>query len=431
MRDLAAVQHGNTAPVIIRGGVGSTFRDVAGAGGTDLSGVAPGDVVALVGDYTPESINSLIRLADLKAIVVPLTAGMEASFPYFFGAAGVNAVVRDGRTERVTDTRHDHPLLNHLRALGHSGLVLFSSGTTGQPKAVLHDFDLFLSHYRFRRQAPRTMNFLVFDHISGINTLFSTLFNRGQVIVPSGRTPWAVLDDIERHGVEVLPATPTFLRMLLLSGLLEQRRGAIGSLRTVTYSTEPMDQATLDRYCAMLPGVDFRQSYGMSELGMMRVKSRSRDSLFISVGGDGVETRVDGDSVLHIRAQSRSLGYLNAPMPFLDGWYNTGDVVEEEGGHLRIVGRMKQVINVGGIKILPDEIERVALLYPGVVCCKAEGVSNPIIGQHIEVTCEMAPGSAEDRAALKAHFAVHLAPAVQPHRIRVGPVSVNHRFKKL
>jgi acyl-CoA synthetase (AMP-forming)/AMP-acid ligase II len=336
--------------------------------------------------------------------------------------------MEDGRAvERRRRPRSPHPLLTQLRSQSHAGLVLFSSGTTGRPKAILHDLSKFLVRFRTPRPTLRTINFLLFDHIGGINTLLHTLFNKGTVIAPSGRTPEAIVDDIARHDVELLPTTPTFLRMLLLSGLLEQRR--LPCLQIVTYGTERMDESTLTRLCALLPQVDFRQTYGMSELGIMRVKSEARDSLWIQVGGEGVQTKVV-DGVLHIKSEHRMLGYLNAPSPFVDGWHNTGDLVEQKGDFVKIVGRTSQVINVGGLKVLPSEIERVALLHPAVVRAKAGGAPNPITGEHIEVTCEPRALANLTRGDLRVHFRQHLPEGLQPHRIRVDAVAVNHRFKQ-
>ena len=238
-----------------------------------------------------------------------------------------------------------------------------------------------------------------------------------------------MLDDIARHEVELLPATPTFLRFLMLDGGLET--ASLPSLKVVSYGTERMDGATLERLCRALPSVDFRQTYGMSELGILRVKSRSRDSLWMRVGGEGVETRVV-HGVLQIRSENRMLGYLNAPSPFdAEGWYDTGDLVEQDGPYIKIVGRSKEIINVGGIKILPSELERVALLHPAVARAKAQGVPNPVTGQHIEITCQPNEGASLDRTILRAHFRQHLSPQVCPHAIRIGPVAINHRFKQL
>ena len=427
--DELVARHGAVrAPFLIDGERQLTLDDVAQVGGADLSAIAPGDVVALVGDFDAATIRTLLRLIGLGTVVVPLTVETRHDHDYFFDAAGVDWVVEGAVSRRLRAQRLDHPLLAEMRRRAVPGLVLFSSGTTGRPKAILHDFSRFLARYRTPRPALRTLNFLLFDHIGGLNTLLHTLFNRGLVVVPSARTPQAVVDDIERHAIELLPTTPTFLRMLLMSGLLEER--ALPALKVVTYGTERMDQGTLDRLCALLPTVDFRQTYGMSELGILRIRSRSRDSLWMEVGGEGVEWRVV-DGVLQLRAEGRMLGYLNAPSPFdADGWYDSKDRVEQEGQWLRIVGRSSETISVGGVKFLPGEVERAALLHPEVIHAKAVGVDNPITGQHVEITCELKEGATATRATLRQHFAAHLAESMRPHRIRIGKVAVGHRFKK-
>jgi long-chain acyl-CoA synthetase len=154
---------------------------------------------------------------------------------------------------------------------------------------------------------------------------------------------------VSRHAVEVLPTTPTFLRMMLMSGLIPAHVPA--SLKIITYGTERMDQPTLDALCAALPEVDFRQTFGMSELGIVRVKSEARNSLFMQIGGEGVKTRVV-DGVLEIYSETRMLGYLNAPNPFdNDGWYNTKDQVVTRNGFYKVTGRSSDLINVGRLEV--------------------------------------------------------------------------------
>lgn len=419
---------GHKAPLLIAGGHSLSFSDIAAAQPQALDDVRPGDVVALIGDFEPRAIQTLLRLFDLGAVVVPLTEDTRADHAYFFEAAGVDLVL-DGSGARALRGKHlSHPLLDRLRQAGHAGLVLFSSGTTGRPKAILHDFETFIARFLTPRPALKTLNFLLFDHIGGINTLFHTLFNRGTTVIPGGRSPETVFRDIALHGVELLPTTPTFLRLALMSGLLET--GIPPSLRMVTYGTEAMDQTTLKRLCALMPRVEFRQTYGMSELGILRIKSRARDSLWMKVAGEGVETKVVEGS-LRIRAKNRMLGYLNAPSPFdPEGWYDTMDLVESDGDWLRIVGRASNVISVGGLKVLPEEIERAALAHPAVLHARAEGKPNPLTGQHVELTCEAAPEAALDRRALREHLKNCLPEALIPHRIRLGPVAIGHRFKR-
>ncbi|MBA2708794.1 MAG: long-chain fatty acid--CoA ligase [Gemmatimonadaceae bacterium] len=436
LEELGKRNAGSREPFLIGPGGALSFDDVAHAAtatSDDIAEINPGEVVALIGDFDGQTIATMLRLLDAGVILMPLTPGTSADHDYFLESGGVDWIIAGSHAERVTgDGANDggagsNPLLDELRARQHPGIIFFSSGTTGRPKAILHDFTHFLARYATPRPPLRALNFLLFDHAGGINTMLHTLFNRGVVIVPSERTPEVIASEIARHGVELLPATPTFLRMMLLAGVLET--GGLPSLRVVTYGTERMDQNTLDRLCTTLPGVDFRQTYGLSELGVFQVRSRARDSLWMQIGGKGIETRVV-DSVLHIRSDNRMLGYLNAPSPFTDGWYDTGDIVEQDGEFIKVTGRAKEILNVGGLKILPGEVERVALLHPDVLRAKAIGVANPITGQHIEVICEPRPGASLDRRTMMTHFRSHLQKQLSPHRVTIGEVAVSHRFKQ-
>jgi acyl-CoA synthetase (AMP-forming)/AMP-acid ligase II len=428
LKELAERNASRKGPFLTAGDFALTFDDLLRTSETDVSCLRSGDVVALIGDFDARSLSTLLRLIDRGAVLVPLTEATRPEHEYFFEAASVDFVIEGGSVRCRSDVQGAHPLLTRLRQSGHPGLVLFSSGTTGRPKAILHDFTHFLTRYRTPRPTLRTLNFLLFDHIGGLNTFFHTIFNGGQVVAPSGRTPESVVDNIFQYRVELFPTTPTFLRLMLLEGALEAKK--LESLKVITYGTERMDQPTLDRLCDALPHVDFRQTYGMSELGILRVKSQARNSLWMTVGGEGVETKVV-EEALFIRSANRMLGYLNAPSPFhADGWYATGDLVEQDGRFLKIVGRSTQIINVGGVTVLPSEVERVALLHPDVLRAKARGVPNPLTGQHIEITCQPRPGTKLDRNTLRVHFREHLSELLRPQSIRIGEVAVSHRHKQ-
>ena len=124
----------------------------------------------------------------------------------------------------------------------------------------------------------------------------------------------------------------------------------------------------------------------MSELGIVRVKSESRNSLFMKVGGEGVETRIV-DSVLEIRSETRMLGYLNASNPFdLEGWYNTKDSVKEKNSYYKVICWTSEIINVVGLKFMASEVERVALQFQGVQLVKVQRKPEQFTEQHIEFT---------------------------------------------
>lgn len=415
-------------PFLIHKGEELRFHQIASQTPIDLSKVGKGDVVAIIGDFNPTSILTLLRLIDINVIVVPLTVETRHEHEYFFESALVDVII-DGPEVKRREHNQKHQLIEELRSLERPGIVLFSTGTTGRPKAILHDLTLFLKRFETPRPTLRTINFLLFDHIGGINTLLHTLFNRGVVIAPESRTVDSILDTCGKYDVEVLPTTPTFLRMMLMSGAVPTQ--VPECLKVITYGTERMDQPTLDELCKLLPRVDFRQTFGMSELGIVRVKSESRGSLYMKIGGEGVETRVV-EGVLQIRSSSRMLGYLNAASPFdSEGWYDTKDIVDVKGEYYKVTGRISDVVNVGGLKFMASEVERVALTFPNVSLVKATPMQNPITGQHVELTVQPTTEGELDKKSLIAFLKERLQPHMVPKRIRIESVAVGHRFKKV
>jgi long-chain acyl-CoA synthetase len=403
------------------------FSDISSQFHIDLSLIKAGDVVSIIGDFDPLTILTFLRLIDMDVVVVPLTADTAHMHEYFFESALVDVVVNG---DKVIRRKHaeTHRLIDILRRKRRPGLVLFSTGTTGRPKAILHDFTKFLKRFNTPRPTLTTINFLLFDHIGGINTLLHTLFNKGVVVVPEARTVDSVLDVCQKYSVEVLPTTPTFLRMMLMSGVIPEKIPP--SMKIITYGTERMDQPTLDELCYLLPNIDFRQTFGMSELGIVRVKSKARNSLFMKVGGEGIDTKVI-NNVLWIRSKSRMLGYLNASSPFdEDGWYNTQDVVDEENGYYKVVGRTDDVINVGGLKFMASEVEHVALSYPNISLVKAYSKNNPFTGQHVELLLQPVANKAIDKNSFKVFLEKNLQSHMVPKRIIIKDIDIGHRFKR-
>jgi acyl-CoA synthetase (AMP-forming)/AMP-acid ligase II len=396
-----------------------------------------GTVVTVEGDYGAETIALFIALTGAGHVAVPLSPDSAAHHETFLEIAQVDVRVHpDGRVERLAPPdggqRAQHEIYDTLRARRHPGLVLFSSGSTGKNKAAVHDLDLLLGKYKTARHTYRTLVFLLLDHIGGVNTLFYTLSNGGAVVVPRDRSPLAVFDAIEQYQVELLPTSPTFLNLLLLSG--EHTRRDTSALKLITYGTEPMPASTLTRVTAAFPHAKLLQTYGLTEVGILRSQSRDSNSLWVRVGGDDFETKVV-DGRLWIRATSAMIGYLNAPSPFdAEGFLDTGDLVETDGEWIRFLGRKGEIINVGGSKVYPAEVDSVLLEMPNVVDAVVHGEPHAITGQIVVASVRLATPEAPDefKARMRRFCAERLASYKIPARVKFvdGPLH-SARFKRL
>lgn len=401
------------------------------------SGVGAHDTVVVLADFAPEVVCMLLALARLRATVIPMTRDSVIDENDVLGISGCTRRIefsQDGGTWQMTagEIAASNPLLDELNRAGRPGLVLFSSGSTGKPKGMLHDFWRVMGKFKVQREPVVAITFLLLDHFGGINTVLAIISSLGTVVTTDDRSLTTVCEAIEKYGVDLLPTTPSFLTMLSASDLVD--RYDLTSLTRITYGTETMPQATLDRIRRRLPGVDLQQTYGLSELGVLRSKSRSDGSLWVRLGGPGFETQVR-EGILWVRSEFRMLGYLNAPSAFDDdGWFNTQDSVEVDGEWFRILGRATDVINVAGQKVYPAEVEDVILKLPNVTDVVVKGEKHSLLGQ-IVVAC-VALREPEPPPALRARVRAACLSTLTDYKVPAKVLAMDDgiysaRFKKV
>ena len=258
------------------------------------------------------------------------------------------------------------------------------------------------------------------------------LSNAGCVVTVQDRSPDGVLDAIEKYQIHLLPTSPTFINLILLSEAY--KRYDLSSLQTMTYGTEAMPESTLKRIHEVLPNVKLLQTYGLSELGILRSKSKDSSSLWVKVGGEGFETKIV-DEILWIRAKSAMMGYLNAPSPFDDeGWMNTQDMVEVDGDYIRILGRKTEIINVGGEKVYPAEVESVLMQIDNVKDVTVYGEKNPIMGNIVAARVNLC--EPEEITELKKRMRMFCKGKLATYKIPVkvevtGEDQFSARYKKM
>ena len=315
-----------------------------------------------------------------------------------------------------------------------SGLVLFSSGTSGEPKGMLHNLDALLGRYKnLSARKDRSLLLLLIDHIGGLDSAFRCLFSGSTLVIPEARSPEAAGRAIASHQVNVLPASPTFLNLMLLSGTAQKHD--LSTVEIIAYGAEAMPQKVLTRLGKAFPKAQLQQKFGTSETGAIRIKSVDNESLFFRIEDPDTKWKIVEEE-LWLKTPSRVLGYLNAADDGLeaDGWYRTGDLVEtDEHNNLKIIGRASALINVGGQKVHPAEVEAILNDIEGIEALHIYGKEAPITGS--TVACEIVVSGDEELRTWKRRIRNHcrgkLAPWKIPSSVKiVDSISVNSRMKK-
>ncbi len=398
------------------------------------------DVICINSDYSFNSIALLFAATIRNCIIVPIVPTAQSEFENKITAAAVNKIIcfeenkliikKVSNDGQVFPTQYKE-ILNG----GHSGLVLFSSGTTGSPKVMVHNLSEIINDYKTPKKA-RNLNFLLFllfDHIGGINTLLNCLNNGTTITIPLNRNPEYILQIIEDKKVQILPTTPTFLNLILMNENFEKYD--LSSLKMITYGTERMPQALLDKLKIKIPHVKFLQTFGTSETGIMKTESKSSTRLFFKIVDPNYQYKIENDQ-LYLKSKNQIKEYINHESNQFeeDSWFATGDIVEtDEDGFIRIIGRINNIINVGGLKVFPKEIEDVINEVTGVVDTTVYSRNSIITGQMVCADIVIKPDV--DKKIIKEQILKNCREKLEKYKIPSkislsDSLSFSSRFKK-
>jgi len=349
--------------------------------------ISEGETIAILSDYNFYSISLFLSLLNKKCITVPIASKQAKEIEKRLETASVDKAIKidlKGDLSIKNYKKKKSDLKEKLIIKKRAGLILFSSGSTGEPKAMIHDLDNLID--TFKKKKPKNINilvFLMFDHIGGLNTLLNALSMGAHIVLPLNRKVSAIGKIIEKEKINLLPTSPTFLNLMLMDDI--KNKFNLSSLKMITYGTELMPASLLLKLRKKFPKVRFLQTFGTSETGIIQTQSDSSESLKIKLKDPHQQFRiVNGE--LWLKSKTQILGYLNAKMDSFtkDGWFRTGDLVKEyKDGYIKIEGRVKEVINVGGEKVLPSEIESLLFEIPEILDCVAYGEKNSITGQAV------------------------------------------------
>ena len=400
-----------------------------------LPQIKQGEVVAILDDYSFYSIALLLALYQNKNIIVPIASKVEKEMQERVKESFANKSIsiKDKRYILLDNkVQTNHEMITSLQKNSSSGLILFSSGSTGKPKAMIHNFDNLVNHYKDKKEKSMNMLlFLMFDHIGGLNTLLNILSMGATMIIPKSRNADDICKLVQDYKIRVLPSSPTFLNLILMSKADEKYD--LKSLRMITYGTEAMPESLLLRLQEKFPKTKFLQTFGTSETGIANASSKSSNSTFMKIDDPNLKYKIVNNE-LWLKSNTQVMGYLNASMEsFEDGWFKTGDLVETTNdGYLKIIGRSKEVINVGGEKVLPNEVESIILSIPQIEDAMVYGEKNAITGQ--SVVCDVVTDV--DKKEIKKIIRTYCKDKLDKYKIPtkvnvVEKTNFSDRFKKM
>ena len=415
-------------------------------------GIKKGDVVMLILKRRAEFWFSTVALTKLGATVVPATHLLtKKDIIYRCDAADIKMIVCAGETiitDHIVEARSECQSLKHVVSVGpvvpegfidfqmgiseapsfvrpdsantndDTMLLYFTSGTSGQPKMVAHNFTYPLGHIStallWHNLTPDSLHLTIAD-TGWAKAAWGKIY--GQWIVGAALfvydhekfTPADFLKMIETHHVTSLCAPPTIFRYLIHENLTNYD---LSSLKYCTIAGEALNPAVYDTF-KQLTGLKLMEGFGQTETtlllgnmpwmqpkpGSMGLPIPQYDIDLVDYEGRSVEAGEQGQIVIRIK-EKKPVGLFKGYYKdeertreaIKDGLYYTGDIAwRDEDGYYWFVGRADDVIKSSGYRIGPFEVESALMTHPAVIECAITGVPDEMRGQVVKATIILAP----------------------------------------
>jgi len=260
-------------------------------------------------------------------------------------------------------------------------ITLFTSGTTGIPKKVSHNFKSITRFVKVSQRNEKSIWGFAYNptHMAGIQVFFQALLNGNSIIRLFGLDTKDIYTEITNNGITHISATPTFYRLLLPCN------ETFPSVERITSGGEKFNEKTFKQLNQVFPNAKITNVYASTEAG----------TLFASQN-DIFSVRPEYESLIHIENNELLIhsSLMGNTETNIDEWYNTGDVIEivsQKPLKFRFVNRKSEMINVGGYKVNPLEVEEAILTLTGINNVRVYSKSNSVLGNVI--CCEVVANS--------------------------------------
>ena len=260
--------------------------------------------------------------------------------------------------------------------------ALPTSGTSGPPKLVVHTLATLSAAFSGATQTVEPVSWGTFYDIrrfGGLQILLRTLIGGGNLLLAGAQPTAEFLRAAGRLGVTHISGTPSHWRRVLMAG---EPRGVEPAY--IRLSGEIADQAILDGLAGAFPAARIAHAFASTEAGVAfevedGIAGFPASLVELSSGDVRMEVR---DGSLHVRSNRMATHYLGGEKPLKDaqGFIDTGDLVELRADRYRFIGRRTGIINVGGLKVHPEEVEAIINRHPSVQMSRVMAKASPITG---------------------------------------------------
>jgi long-chain acyl-CoA synthetase len=435
------------------------------AGALRAGGAQAGDRVAVLAANVPEHLESLFAVLWGGLVLVPLNTRLAAAEQrYILDHAGCTQLLHDDRhAARAQQLAGDNPALRatalesidrwDAAADALQGLValpfrpaaprataaiIYTGGTTGLPKGVELSHDALLLQALAAKDKFRLDESTVFIHTAPMFHVAD--FTAGLGVTAAGArhcflpefSPAALLDAIEREGVDVAILVPTMISATLDGA--GDRRQVVQRLRTILYGAAPIQEPVLRRLMQEAPGVGLIQVYGQTEVGgactmleeryhvlegadagRLASAGRAIPAFTLRIGDESAQAVPPGQTgEILVSGPGVMTSYWNDPaltaQTLRDGWLHTGDLgVLDADGFLRVVGRLKDMIITGAENVFAGEVESALMYHDALQAAAVIGVPDATWGEAVHAVVVLKPGRVVSEAELIEHCRSRIA----------------------
>jgi acyl-coenzyme A synthetase/AMP-(fatty) acid ligase len=282
-------------------------------------------------------------------------------------------------------------------------LTLYTSGTTGKPKKVTHNFNTLMRNVKINETFKGNIWAFAYNptHIAGLQVFFQAILNLNTIVYSFDDYRIKLANLIEKYKITNISATPTYYRNVLpfLEGKVYE------SVKRITFGGEKYDSSLEITLRSIFPNAKIRNIYASTEAGSLFIADGDLFNVPDSIS-ELIKINKNNQLLVHysLLGESESFSYE-------DNWYNTGDIVEiVDQSHFRFVSRQSNMINVGGYKVNPVEVEEILLKVEGVIDLRVYAKENRVTGELLVVDVVKDPSinDLEIKKAIKQYAAQNL-----------------------